>query len=367
MIKLFTPKAYTTKVDSYAVCQNCGNTWKVKPSKKVGRKITLIQIAMIAVLLILCLVIGSLSQSQEEENSADPNAIYTQAAETVLAGMTQTAASDPNVISTQVAGTIMAEEVGNTAPTENPKQVLFICKECVMDGDNLAITLWELPNNMGSASNKVYDGDTCLLLDRTMVDGVEKVKLQCPGGTGWTRAEAITDISTNIPTNIPTITTQVSFTDGTYQVGTDIQPGTYRTEGGEYCYWERLSGFGGTFDEIIANSNPSGPSIVTILPSDIGFSSTRCDSWVLQSEQIVAAVVPQSSFGDGTWRVGIDIQPGTYQADGGEYCYWERLSGFNGTFNEIIANDNPSGQVIITISPTDKGFTTVRCGTWILQ
>src|SRR5690349_16825748 len=32
--------------------------------------------------------------------------------------------------------------------------------------------------------------------------------------------------------------------DGTYRVGAEIQPGTYRSDGGEYCYWERLRGLG---------------------------------------------------------------------------------------------------------------------------
>lgn len=73
-----------------------------------------------------------------------------------------------------------------------------------------------------------------------------------------------------------------SFGEGTFRVGIDIQPGLYRTEGSDTCYWERLSGFSGSFDDIIANSNPDGPTLVEILPSDIGFSSQRCGTWILQ-------------------------------------------------------------------------------------
>jgi hypothetical protein len=73
---------------------------------------------------------------------------------------------------------------------------------------------------------------------------------------------------------------------------------------------------------------------------------------------------PATTFGDGTFVVNQDIAPGTYRTEGGEYCYWERLNGFNGSFDEIIANDLPTGPSIVTIEPTDAGFTSDGCGTW---
>lgn len=70
--------------------------------------------------------------------------------------------------------------------------------------------------------------------------------------------------------------------DGTFIVGEDIQPGTYETEGSEYCYWERLSGTSGTMDDVIANGVPTGPAIVTISPSDEAFSTEGCSGWTLR-------------------------------------------------------------------------------------
>lgn len=64
--------------------------------------------------------------------------------------------------------------------------------------------------------------------------------------------------------------------DGINLVGVDVQPGTYRSENGE-CYWARLSGTGGSLDDIIANSN--GATVVTIDPSDRAFESRRCAPW----------------------------------------------------------------------------------------
>lgn len=69
---------------------------------------------------------------------------------------------------------------------------------------------------------------------------------------------------------------------------------------------------------------------------------------------------------DGTSLVGTDILPGTYRFDGSQNrCYWERLSGFSGTSEDIIANDNPRGQSFVTIEETDKAFRSNRCGIWI--
>jgi hypothetical protein len=70
------------------------------------------------------------------------------------------------------------------------------------------------------------------------------------------------------------------FGPGRYIVGTDIAAGTWRSAGGDMCYWERLRGFGGgTINDIIANDLSQTQAIVTISPGDTGFSSTGCGSW----------------------------------------------------------------------------------------
>ncbi len=75
---------------------------------------------------------------------------------------------------------------------------------------------------------------------------------------------------------------------------------------------------------------------------------------------------PKTTFGNGQYRVGTDIAPGTYVAPGGSGCYWERQATFGGgSLGDIIANDLSSGgQVVVTISASDKGFKTSGCGTW---
>jgi hypothetical protein len=73
---------------------------------------------------------------------------------------------------------------------------------------------------------------------------------------------------------------KVRFGEGTFIVGTDLRPGTYRSSGGDLCYWARLRDFRGQLGSIIANDFGEGRTIVTIKSSDEGFESTGCGEWV---------------------------------------------------------------------------------------
>jgi hypothetical protein len=68
--------------------------------------------------------------------------------------------------------------------------------------------------------------------------------------------------------------------DGTYSVGTDIVPGTYRSAGPVgtgRCYWKRLGGL--TASDIIDNAMSSKPQQVQIDPSDKAFKTDGCQPW----------------------------------------------------------------------------------------
>src|SRR5690606_38402680 len=72
-----------------------------------------------------------------------------------------------------------------------------------------------------------------------------------------------------------TASPQAPFSDGTYIVGTDIAPGTWTTsDATDTCYWERTSGFGASFEEVL-DSGIDGPT-VTIAPTDVGFYTAGC-------------------------------------------------------------------------------------------
>ncbi len=163
------------------------------------------------------------------------------------------------------------------------------------------------------------------------------------------------------PTTAPK-TKYVTFGDGTYVVGKTIKAGTYRAPGpGASCYWERLKGFSGSYSDVIANNFTGDPSVVTIASSDKGFRTNGCGTWTADLSPITKS---KTSFGPGTYIVNTDMKPGTYRAAGGKSCYWARLSGFGGSTSEVIANGLPTGNVIVTIAATNKGFESSGCGSF---
>jgi len=74
-----------------------------------------------------------------------------------------------------------------------------------------------------------------------------------------------------------------------------------------------------------------------------------------------AATGPTATIKDGISLVGVDVQPGTYKSDSGN-CYFARLSGTSGTFDDIIANGN--GATIVTIDSSDNAFESRYCAPW---
>jgi hypothetical protein len=152
------------------------------------------------------------------------------------------------------------------------------------------------------------------------------------------------------------------FGDGTQRVGSDIQAGTYRTrKGSSGCYYARLDGFGGGVEDILANDNTNDPAVVTIQPTGAGFESRRCGTWTQDLSQITDST---TSFEDGTYVVGTDIEPGTYRSSGSSGCYYAQLSGFHGGTQDVITNDNTNAPAVVEIGSTDAGFQSKRCGSW---
>ena len=69
--------------------------------------------------------------------------------------------------------------------------------------------------------------------------------------------------------------------DGTWLVGQEVTAGIYAAPGGEQCSWKRLSGFGGTSDEVVASAFGAVRPIVEITKTDRGFSTSNCGEWTL--------------------------------------------------------------------------------------
>ena len=176
-------------------------------------------------------------------------------------------------------------------------------------------------------------------------------------------ANATPPTPTPRPTATPSPSRATSFGDGSWVVGSDIQPGTYRSSiTGSGCYWQRLSGFSGESADIIANEYTDAISVVEIASTDAGFSTERCGTWTEATSAITSST--SSPFGEGVFVVGLDIGSGTWTSPGGDSCYWARLSGFSGNSDHIEANGFGGSNNILTIKSTDKGFESSNCGTW---
>ncbi|MEW2284732.1 hypothetical protein [Streptomyces sp. NPDC047841] len=70
--------------------------------------------------------------------------------------------------------------------------------------------------------------------------------------------------------------------------------------------------------------------------------------------------------GDGEYRVGTDVKPGTYRTTGNDdgMCYWERAKDASGELDSLLANDNVSGTSYVTVKATDKLFKSSGCEDW---
>lgn len=99
-----------------------------------------------------------------------------------------------------------------------------------------------------------------------------------PAVTRTLRPTVVRTIATRTRTATVTFTPapKPAIGDGTYQVGRDINPGTWRTTGGD-CYWERDSNLSGSLESIITNDNITGQAIVQLNPGEYFTTSGGCD------------------------------------------------------------------------------------------
>ncbi|HTY31356.1 hypothetical protein [Mycobacterium sp.] len=121
---------------------------------------------------------------------------------------------------------------------------------------------------------------------KTAIAGAAIVLAGC-GGSSQTAAtvtstlEITKTVSVTVPPP-PSVPKTIMETDGTYRVGTDIVPGTYRSagpspEGDSDCYWARLNSLNST--HIIDSNISTGAQVVMIQPSDRAFLTHSCQTW----------------------------------------------------------------------------------------
>lgn len=159
--------------------------------------------------------------------------------------------------------------------------------------------------------------------------------------------------------------------DGTFEVGKDIKPGLYVSpvpDGGN-CYFARLKDDQDSLDSIIDNGNSAGQTIVQIRATDKYFETNGCNQWVQRTSANQPKAPAASIPGDGIYQVGVDIKPGKYvsttPASGN--CYYARLANLKGGIDGILANNNSSGQSLVTVRASDEFFETNGCENWTMR
>jgi hypothetical protein len=264
------------------------------------------------------------------------------------------------------------------APTPQPEKSSFLkrrfLKVPVWGWGVAVVAIVAIGAIGGGASDENVADDTTADTEAPAIDDTTAETQPSETVPADTAAPATEPPSTEPPATEPPTTpapTLPGFDEGILLVGSDIQPGTYVAvvpDSSFNCYWARLSDVSGSFEGIIANdnTNPGAQALVSIAPTDVAFESNGCGRWTA----FFPPAQPLATFGDGTWAVGAQVPAGRWRSSGPEpgdfNCYWQRSSGFGGTFDEIIANDNQQGPTIVDISPSDVGFTSKGCGTWTL-
>lgn len=139
------------------------------------------------------------------------------------------------------------------------------------------IALVFLASGVTAAQAQVKVGQKCTTWGATSSAGLVCAQVDAKSKLLWVRipsAASATKAPAPAKKGGPTAD---SIPAGQWLVGTEVSPGTFRTSASD-CYYQRLSGFGGSTDEIISNGNTgANGAIVTIAATDKAFDS-QC-SW----------------------------------------------------------------------------------------
>ena len=115
-----------------------------------------------------------------------------------------------------------------------------------------------------------------------------------PTGSGYTQLPE----SERSPNSVPSVpysapqpqaTEPDGFTDGVYEVPSEIMPGKWKTTGPEgneswdMCYWSRLKDTSGDTGSIITNDLVKGQSTITISPKDAAIEFSGGCRWTKAS------------------------------------------------------------------------------------
>ena len=174
---------------------------------------------------------------------------------------------------------------------------------------------------------------------------------------------------------VATIALTACFGPGTHPTSGPggAPPGLYHLfEYPEFCSVVAHDAGGTVSHEFHTGSTPGapaffGPSYFEVRPGDASVENQGCLLRFADSDWD-KKFLPDANggFPNGTYRVGVEVPPGTYQSDSlTTGCTWARLSGFTGNGGSVIERESGLGRrFTATIQPTDVAFLSVGCTSW---
>ena len=256
-------------------------TWFSK--QKLSGKI-FIGCSGIFLLLCLCSVpMAILSPSTPTQESADVSALQTAAVEAAIVSINQTATA--SVPTNSPEPTITPAPTETPIPTNTPDPNLINPGTYIVGvdiqagiykgfaGEGLTSSCyWERLKDLTGGFESILANENSIGQYYIEVQSNDyALKTDCK----LTRLVSIPEHTGEYPQIISA---------GTYLIGSDIQSGTYKGQGGtdftSSCYWERLTNVSGGFDSILANDNATGQYYVQVLPSDFALKTACQLEWV---------------------------------------------------------------------------------------
>jgi len=138
--------------------------------------------------------------------------------------------------------------------------------------------------------------------------------------------------------------------------GGQIPPGLY-TSSGTNCFWARFD----ADDRPLGNGRVEGRGFALVRSTDATFVTVGPCVW----RPAASTAESNPSAGDGMYRVGIEMQAGTWISSGGSNCLWIMVSSLDGADASVISAGLPRSQFMITLDSTVAAFQTYGCGVWV--
>lgn len=110
----------------------------------------------------------------------------------------------------------------------------------------------------------------------------------------------------------------------------------------------------------------SGPGTAASTSAATAVATVRSAPTSAKTAPVSSVTAPPTSFGPGTYEVGVDMAAGRYKTKGtnGLPCYWARSGDDSGELQSLIANGILDGPGSVTVKKGEF-FSTSGCKPWV--